>query len=186
MTSEHSPIGDLKMSRPMKVIDFSPVLPGKFYCADVPAENLKDRPLYLEAEFGPGFKLDSHYHPDQVERYQVLSGTLDVMVDKQWHRLDAGQSLDIPAGKAHAARNSNEETIRVVNTLTPGSRTQEFLEAIERLIQEGKVTSATGLKSAIYASLLWMQFRDVTISSRPPDFAIRILARVGGLLGYRV
>ncbi len=39
-----------------------------------------------------------HIHPTAEESYSVLSGTLDVCVDRIWRRLDAGQSATVPAG----------------------------------------------------------------------------------------
>jgi hypothetical protein len=174
------------MRKDLKFIDHSAFLPVKFYCEDVPAGELIDGPLYMEAEFGPGLSLDPHLHPSQIESYEVLSGTLDVCVDRQWRPIHTGDSLDIPEGTVHAIRNSSGGVVRVVNTLRPGLRTRDFLQSVERLIHERKLTSTRDLKSIVYFSVLAAQFRDVFISSRPPDVVIRNVARIGRLLGCQV
>ena len=47
-----------------KVIDISAVLRAKIFCEDVPAADLLDRPLTVEAEFAPGAwrKKTSDFH----------------------------------------------------------------------------------------------------------------------------
>ena len=136
--------------------------------------------------FLPGAKSARHIHPRQDESYRVLSGKLDLLLDGQWHTLGAGQSLDIPKGKIHTFRNSTNEITKTVNTHDPGLRFQEYLEVMQKLIQEGKVTSMTGPRSGIYLSLHSLEFRDVVVTVRPPDRFIKLMARIGRSLGYKL
>ena len=174
------------MSQPRKVIDVSAVLGVKVLCEDVPPDELLDAPFSAEMHFLPGAKSARHVHPRQDESYRVLAGKLDLFLDGQWHTLRPGQSLDIPKGKVHAFRNSTNEITKAVNTHDPGLRFQEYLEVMEKLIQEGKVTSMTGPRSGIYLSLHSREFRDVAVTTRPPDWFIKLMARIGRALGYKL
>ena len=174
------------MSQPRKVIDVSAVLGVKVLCDDAPADERLDRPFSAEVHFLPGAKSARHIHPRQDESYRVLSGKLDLLLDGQWHTLGPGESLDIPKGKVHAFRNSTNEITKTVNTHDPGLRFQEYLEVMQKLIQEGKVTSMTGPRSGIYLSLHSLEFRDVVVTVRPPDRFIKLMARIGRSLGYKL
>lgn len=174
------------MSEPSKVVDVSAVLGVKVIFNNVPAENLLDRLISAEAHFRPGAYGGRHIHPMQDERYQVLSGTLDLFLDNQWHKLWPGQSISIPKGKVHAFRNSTNEITKTINTHDPGLRFQENLEGMQKLIQQGKVTNRTGLKSGIYLSLHALEFPNDVVIVEPPYWFIKLLAGIGRLLGYKL
>lgn len=174
------------MARNSKVIDTSAVLGVKIFCPDVPATDLVDQPLTVEAEFAPGARSGQHVHPHQEERYEVLSGVLDVFLDGRWRSLQPAQSVHIPRGAVHAFRNSANTAARALNTHDPGLRFQEYLECLEQLIREGKVTGMSGLRNGIYLSLHSMEFRREFMSVRPPDWFLRALASVGGTLGFKL
>jgi hypothetical protein len=53
-----------------KAIDLSSVLGVKVFCPVVPAADLVDRPLTVEAEFAPGARSGDHVHPHQEERFE--------------------------------------------------------------------------------------------------------------------
>jgi quercetin dioxygenase-like cupin family protein len=174
------------MSESTKVIDVSAVLGVKVICNNAPAEKLLDRPISVEAHFGPGASSSHHIHPMQDESYQVRSGTLDLFLDKEWHKVEPGESISIPKGKVHAFRNSTNEITKTINTHDPGLRFQEYLEVMQKLIQEGKVTNMTGLRSGIYLSLHSLEFSNEFVPVQPPYWLIKLLAEIGRLLGYKL
>jgi quercetin dioxygenase-like cupin family protein len=96
------------MTKTPTVIDLSSVVGVKIFCQDVPAADLRDEPLTVEAEFAPGAQSGKHTHPHQEESFDVLSGILDVFVDGRWRRLQRGESVRIPKGTVHGFRNSTE------------------------------------------------------------------------------
>src|SRR3977135_3851958 len=81
-----------------KVIDMLAVLGVKVFCQDVPATDLVDQSLTVEAEFAPGAWSGEHVHPNQEESFEGLSGVLDVLTDGRWKRLQPGESVRIPKG----------------------------------------------------------------------------------------
>ncbi len=174
------------MSEPTKVIDASAVLGVKVICNNAPAERFLDKPISVEAHFSPGAKSSHHIHPMQDESYQVLSGTLDLFLDSQWCKVEPGQSLRIPRGKVHAFRNSTNEITKTINTHDPGLRFQEYLEVMQKLIQDGKVTNMTGLRSGIYLSLHSLEFGDEFVPVQPPYWFIKLMSGIGWSLGYKL
>ena len=169
-----------------KVIDMSAVIGAKIFCDDVPATDLRDRPLTVEAEFAPKGWSGKHIHPDQDETFVVRSGVLDVLVDGQWRQLQDGESVRIQKGTAHGWRNSSDTPARATNAHDPGLRTQEYWERIESLIRQGKVTGMSGLRNGIYLSLNAMQFRREVVIVSPPDWFLRALAKLGTVLGFKL
>lgn len=174
------------MSELAKVIDVSAILGVKIFCNNTPAEELLDKPISVEAHFSPGARSSHHIHPRQDESYQVLSGTLDLFLDNEWHKVESGQSISIPKGKVHAFRNSTNEIAKTINIHSPGLRFQEYLEVMEKLSQEGKVTDMTGFRSGVYLSLHSLKFSNEFVPVQPPYWLIKLMARIGTLLGYKL
>jgi mannose-6-phosphate isomerase-like protein (cupin superfamily) len=169
-----------------KIIDTSSVLGVRIFCEDAAATDLRDRPFTAEMEFMPGAASAVHIHPGQDETYVVLSGTIDLFMNRQWRSLGPGESVTIPRGTEHAFRNSSSSVARVSNAHDPGLRTQEYLESLEELIRQGKLTGIKGLKNGVYLSLHSMKFRPEFVSVRPPDLLLRVTAKVGTALGFRL
>jgi hypothetical protein len=174
------------MTQAKKTIDVSAVLGVIGYCEDTPTETLLEKPFSFEADFLPQAQSSHHVHPNQDERYKILRGTLDLFVEDGWHKLGSGQSITIPKGTVHAFRNSTNETVRAINTHDPGLRFRESLEVMERLIQEGKVTGMNGPKNGIYLSLHTVEYEDLLVTARPHYRLVRLVARIGELLGYGI
>ena len=169
-----------------KIIDMSSVLGARIFYEDVPAADLLDRPLIVEAEFAAGAWSGYHVHPHQDERFELLSGTLEVFAEGHWRRLQRGESVRIPKATVHGFRNSTDTVARAINTHDPGLRILEYWKGIERLIRQGKVTRVSGLSSGIYLSLLAMEFRREVVVVRPPDWFLRMLAKLGRTFGFRL
>ena len=86
----------------------------------------------------------------------------------------------------HGFRNSTDTVARAINTHDPGLRILEYWKGIERLIRQGKVTAVSGLRSGIYLSLLAMEFRREVVVVRPPDWFLRMLAKLGRMFDFKL
>lgn len=64
--------------------------------------------IQVRVDFAPGASFPKHSHPG-VEIAYVLSGTIEYEMDGKTFRLQAGESLHIPAGAVHSARNVGAE-----------------------------------------------------------------------------
>lgn len=95
----------------------------------------------------------SHLHPAQDEHVEVEQGRMLFVVDGAERIVRAGQTLDIPRGTAHRARNASRTEAAVVRWETrPAPRTTEFFTTAARL------GDGMGL---LDAGLLASEFRDV-------------------------
>lgn len=64
----------------------------------------KHEAIQVRVDFAPGASFPKHSHPG-VEIAYVLSGTIEYEMDGKTVRLQAGESLYIPAGAVHSAKN---------------------------------------------------------------------------------
>ncbi|RZA34721.1 MAG: cupin domain-containing protein [Lysobacteraceae bacterium] len=60
--------------------------------------------IQVRVDFAPKASFPKHAHPG-VEIAYVLKGTIEYEMDGKTYRLKAGESLYIPAGTPHSARN---------------------------------------------------------------------------------
>jgi quercetin dioxygenase-like cupin family protein len=62
---------------------------------------------YVEMEWtlpATSFAPPPHRHPTQTESYEILAGSLDVMIDGEWQHLATGESATVPVGANHTFR----------------------------------------------------------------------------------
>jgi quercetin dioxygenase-like cupin family protein len=67
----------------------------------------------------PGDQAPLHVHRSGDEGFVVLSGLLDVLVDKQRHRLGSGEFIVVPAGTPHTFATVGDEPVSLVVSMTP-------------------------------------------------------------------
>jgi quercetin dioxygenase-like cupin family protein len=85
--------------------------------------------LEMEATYGGTGQLPpEHLHPGQVERFEVLEGTVRAIVDGAERRYGAGESFEVPAGTPHQM--TAEGPARMRWEVRPALRTAEFFERL--------------------------------------------------------
>jgi uncharacterized protein YndB with AHSA1/START domain len=77
-----------------------------------------------------GFITQYHVHTRQSERFEVIEGTLRLVVDGREHLLGPGETMEIPAGTPHRQLAGGEGQGRVRITVRPAGRTLEFIELL--------------------------------------------------------
>lgn len=70
-----------------------------------------------------------HEHPRQVERLDVVSGTLLVRMAGKQQVVGPGGSIVIPPGEAHEIANAGAETAQAVWQFFPALRTDAYLQS---------------------------------------------------------
>jgi len=145
---------------------------------------------YFEAVnvIGPGFDGPPlHAHPTAEETYAVTAGVLEVCVDGVWRRLGAGESATVPAGVPHTLRNSSGAEVRLVNRHTPALGFERFFRRLHAMAAAGEVTlPPRGFGAVVRLSMLFTEHEREIVSVKPPRVVMRVLARVGRVLGYRL
>jgi len=75
----------------------------------------------LEIELAPGGGNTPHYHKTHDEHFEVVEGTLEVLVGKETRVLRPGQKAVAPRNTLHKFRNPGEERARFLVELRPAS-----------------------------------------------------------------
>lgn len=135
--------------------------------------------LEVEATWTAGGDLPpAHLHPAQHEHFEVVEGTLRVLVGDAERLLEAGDTLDIPAGTVHAMTASNGPA-RAIWQTRPALRTEEYFAKMDGALSHGGSLLA-------YAPVFRAHAAEVRLTKPPrwiqgPLFAV--LGLVAKLLG---
>ena len=90
---------------------------------------ITDELLEMEATYGgEGALPPPHFHPSQDERFEVLEGAVQVVVDGEERRHGAGEAFDIPAGTVHQM--GGDGAARVRWEVRPALNTARFFEEL--------------------------------------------------------
>ena len=96
-----------------------------------------DEALEVEATYDPGGSAPpSHLHPAQDEHFEVLAGSMQVVVGGEERVLEAGDELDIPRETAHQMWNAGDAPARVRWVTTPRGRTEDFFREIDGVMPD--------------------------------------------------
>jgi quercetin dioxygenase-like cupin family protein/uncharacterized protein YndB with AHSA1/START domain len=126
-----------------------------------------------------GFLAQSHVHSRQVERLEVVEGTLELRVAGRVHRLGPGEAMEVPAGTPHRQRPGGDGPGRVRIQVRPAGRTEEFLRRLAEMASAGQFFPG-GWPRPLAGAALVRDFADVGHAARPP---LRVqTALAGGLL----
>lgn len=72
----------------------------------------------------PGERNPRHYHPNCDEVLHVISGTIEHTVDDEVTTMGPGDTISIPSGALHNARNTGaDEAVFVIAFSTPDRKT---------------------------------------------------------------
>jgi quercetin dioxygenase-like cupin family protein len=83
--------------------------------------------LEMEARYsGEGAMPPMHLHPRQTERFEVLEGRMETLIDGDERAYEHGDVFEVPAGTAHQMRADGPARMRW--EVTPALRTAEFFE----------------------------------------------------------
>jgi uncharacterized protein YndB with AHSA1/START domain/mannose-6-phosphate isomerase-like protein (cupin superfamily) len=135
--------------------------------------------LEMEVEGCPrGFLLQRHVHGGQVERLEVVSGTLKVVIKGREHVLRKGQSIEVPAGAPHTQVPVGDGQGVVRIQVRPAGRTQAFLERLAELCREGKITRM-GFPRPVVGAELVLEYGDTGYAARP---SLRVQRAIAGLV----
>lgn len=125
-----------------------------------------------------------HVHPRQVEEYQVIEGSFDVMVDGEWSTIGPGESASVPIGVTHTFRNPTDETIRVMNWHRPAVDFEKFIEGICDALRMAGIKSGRDPRVPLYLSTFFMKYPETLfVSRRRERIPMKIMGGLGRLIG---
>lgn len=145
-----------------------------------------DKPFEVKATFFPGAASNIHTHPFQDEYYKVHQGEIELYLDGKWKPLKAGEEAFIPRNAVHGFRNTSSHPAHLTNIHTPGLQFGASLVAMESLVKEKNLNGVKGFKNLIYLSQHSLKYEETIVSVKPPRFLLRLMAKIGVLLGYKI
>ena len=90
---------------------------------------ISDELLEMEATYsGQGAMPPPHFHPAQDERFEVLEGAVQAVVEGQARRHEAGETFEVPAGSVHQMGGDGRARVRW--EVRPALKTAEFFEGL--------------------------------------------------------
>ena len=137
---------------------------------------------YVEMEWfmpATAFAPPPHFHPTQTETYEILEGSIEVLIDRTRQRLEAGEDAAVPPGTKHTFRLVGEP-VRVRNVHRPGGRFDVFIERQHRFVTSTRYRGLKRPTTALAMAAAWHEHRDLLVPSNPAlRAAVSLLAPLG-------
>jgi mannose-6-phosphate isomerase-like protein (cupin superfamily) len=125
-----------------------------------------------------------HTHPHAEERYEVISGVLEVYVDGEWMEVSAGEEHTVPPGTPHTFR--NKTPVEVINVHKPALRHEEFFRRFHELVTERGVSlPPEGFTDVLLIAMLTTEHEEDIYAVSPPHWVFKALTLLGRVLRYR-
>jgi mannose-6-phosphate isomerase-like protein (cupin superfamily) len=134
-----------------------------------------------------GFVAAAHVHPNQEERFEIVSGTLALNVGGEEIVAGAGETLTVLTGAPHRFWNAGDDEVRFRCEVRPALKFEQLLETMFALAADGK-TNKKGMPNLLRLAVIARAHFDVVRLPFPPAFVQRLGlalgAPMGRLLGY--
>lgn len=122
-----------------------------------------------------------HVHREQVEEYEVLEGSLDVVIDGAWTTLGPGDRASVPVGAVHTFANRSGATVRVRNWHRPAKRFEDFIAQTSGTLAAHGVTRRRDPRVFLLLSQVMLDYDETLAPARRrealPMRAMAALAR---------
>ncbi len=138
--------------------------------------------------FGRGARSWRRTITSLTERFRVVAGRLEALLDDDRRTLEVGADVTIPPGMVHDWWNAGDEEARVLVDVTPGRRFEIMVTTLFGLANDGKGNDK-GLPGPTQLALIAREFSDIVRFAKPPEPVQRVilppLAAIGCARGYR-
>ena len=92
-----------------------------------------DTTFAFETNSEPGQFVPVHVHPTQDEFILVQEGALDLKLDGQWVKAEAGDLVRMPRGVPHGYFNKSDKPVRALFWVSPAGKLEELFDALHNL-----------------------------------------------------
>jgi quercetin dioxygenase-like cupin family protein len=167
------------MSDSARILDLTP-LGARVEITRTPEETGGQLLEFVVAGRPRGFLAQPHVHTRQTERFEVLSGSLELQRGGESHTLLTGDAIEVPPGTVHRQRAGGTDEGRVRVEVRPAGTTHEFLVRLEEMCAAGEFLRG-GWPRPLAAAALVRDFGDEGHAAQPPLQVQKALARI--LLG---
>ena len=157
---------------------------GSVYTVETPGAEVNGEYVQMEFVLPAGCVAPPlHVHPHQVEEYEVIEGSFDVVVGGEWSTLSAGEQAAVPIGTLHTFRNSSGAEVRVRNWHRPAMQFEDFIESACRNLDAAGVKSGKDPRVPMIMSAAMLRYSSSLGPGRLREkIPMRVMAAVGRLL----
>jgi uncharacterized protein YndB with AHSA1/START domain/mannose-6-phosphate isomerase-like protein (cupin superfamily) len=127
-----------------------------------------------------GFLAAEHVHTVGTEHYEVIEGTMRLVIDGREHILGPGDEMETPPGTPHRQLPGDDGEGRVRVTLRPAGRTEEFLRRVAAVKM-----NRFGYPGPVDAAGIVRDFGAEGHAAKPPYAVQKALSRVLLAVGSR-
>lgn len=134
-----------------------------------------------------GELVPNHFHALQDEHFEVVSGKLTIIIDGKKQVLTHGDKITLQKNKPHNHYNNDNETVVLIQTITPALDFDYLLENIIGLTMDGKMPNG---KAGLIQELVTLKYLDsksylANIPLGLQKFLMNVVGPIGRILGYR-
>jgi quercetin dioxygenase-like cupin family protein len=135
-----------------------------------------------------GFVAETHVHPHQSERFEVLEGRLGLSAGGEDRIAGPGDVVTVEPGTPHRFWNAGDGEARFLCEVSPALEFESLIETMFTLAAEGK-TNRKGLPNPLRLAVIGRAHFDTVRLPFPPAWlqraALALGAPAGRLLGYQ-
>lgn len=140
--------------------------------------------IFSPGNLGP----PEHYHPNYVEKFEIVSGEFVFSVNGKEQRAGPGDKLTVEKGVRHSWRCVGDDYGVVIGEAWPTARIAEVVSTLFGMAHEGKLNSK-GQPKFLHAMIIGSEYSDDTVFTSPPpfisSFLVMLFAPLARLLGYK-
>jgi quercetin dioxygenase-like cupin family protein len=126
-----------------------------------------------------------HVHPRLTEEYEVLEGSLEVLLGSEWRELTAGNAASVQPGTVHTFRVGGSP-VRVRNVHRPALDFEPYIKRLCSAANQRNLGDLSGFRALLYIAVLVREFpQHSQAPGRLVNMAVPALAALGRLLGFR-
>jgi mannose-6-phosphate isomerase-like protein (cupin superfamily) len=116
----------------------------------------------------------THVHPEQEERFEIVSGTMKFRLGFKKIVAGPGETVVVPAGARHRFDNAGDEPVEVRVEVRPALKMEALLENTVALAREGK-TTRKGMPKPIHLALFVREYEREVRAPFPPPAIVKAL-----------
>ena len=116
----------------------------------------------------------AHVHPEQEERFEVVSGTMVYRMGRKQVVAGPGDVVVVPPGVTHKFANGGDEEARVLVEVRPALKMEELFESTVALAEEGK-TNRKGMPRPVHLALFVGEYEREVRAPFPPAPVVKAL-----------
>jgi mannose-6-phosphate isomerase-like protein (cupin superfamily) len=132
-----------------------------------------------EVEVAPGGGPIPHFHKTYTERFEVIEGSLEVLVGDETRVLHAGEEATVTKNTLHRFHNATDETVTFLCEMRPGQPGFEKTIMVGYGLARDGLTRSDGTPKSLYHMALLLEWSEIRV---PGIFTVieplmRLLAR---------